>query len=728
MRDRAVSHTRRGRRVGGAGGRPPPFQGEAIPVDDQSGRTRQKGSGIFALGRRLWDTAAAASLPVLVLAAVLWLAPTAVTLPVPTLPADTQVFDRSGHLIALLYQNQNRLPIAGDQIPAVMQNAIVAVEDDTFWVEPTVDPVGILRAAVVDLVHRQILQGGSTLTQQLAKNLYLSNRRTLGRKLKELLLAVKLSTVYSKRQILTMYLNDVYFGEGAWGVEAASETYFGHPAQDLTLPQAALLAGLVSAPSYYDPLVHPNAARLRRNLVLKTMANLHYLTPAQARAAAQAPLELNPKGPIATEAPYFVAYVQSQLPHLAPEVARTLYTGGWRITTTLSATAQRAADQAVANWAPPTHLVDGVPEPEVALVALDPKTGAIEAMVGGDDYALTTLNRATDAARPPGSAMKFFLYTTVINDGYPTASVKVSAPVRFPNGHGGYYVPHNFGDVYNGPLTIRRAIALSDNIVALKWMQTVTPAAMIRMAHAMGITSPLADNLTTALGSSSVTPLEMARGVATLANGGFRVDPYAISQIANAQGQVVYTGAAHRVRVLSPQVAYIVTNLFSAPLLNPKGTAHDLEAIIHRPAAAKTGTSSQQRDAWLVGYTPDLAAAVWVGNDNDTPLGLTGDLGAGPIWAHFLAGALAGVPPTGFPVPPNIVTRRVCVRTGLLANGCCTAVREVFIRGHTPRQVSPGCGLGGGGTNGAAPPTPSPIIPPPTFGGGWLPPWLRQWL
>lgn len=665
---------------------------------------------------RIVDSAAAISLPVLAGGALILMAPVAATLPIPSLPADTQVFDQNGHLIALLYRNQNRIPVPLSQIPANMQNAIVAIEDNTFWVEPTIDPVGILRAALVDLIHRQILQGGSTLTQQLAKNLYLGPERTLGRKVKELLLAVKLSATYSKQQILEMYLNDVYFGEGAYGVEAASETYFGHPASQLTLPQAALLAGLVNAPSYYDPLLHPQAALARRNLVLQEMARLHYLSPAAAKAAEDSPLGLNPHGPLATQAPYFVSYITSQLGQLDPAVSRTLYTGGWHIYTTLSATAQRAAESAVANWAPPTHLVHGVPEPEVALVALDPRTGAIEAMVGGDDFARTPLNRAVDAARQPGSAMKFFLYTTVINDGYPTSSVKVSAPVRFPNGHGGYYVPHNFGDVYNGPLTIRRAIALSDNIVAVKWMDTVTPSAMIQVAHSMGITSPLANNLTTALGSSALTPLEMTRAVATLANGGYRIQPYGVAKIANAQGTVVYTFAPTRVRVLSPQVAYVVTNLFSAPLLNPQGTAHDLEAIINRPAAAKTGTSSQQRDAWLVGYTPELAASVWVGNDDNTPLNLTGDLGAGPIWAHFLQTALQGVPPTPFPVPPNIVTRRVCVRTGLLANGCCTAVREVFIRGHVPDQVSPGCNDQSGGSPPSLPP---PTLPPPSLGDLW---------
>lgn len=666
-----------------------------MPRQRQRRRHRRHQHRFRQAGRWIVNSAATASLPALLLGFIAVMTPVALTLPMPRLPADSLIYDRYGHLVSLLYTTQNRIPLSYAEIPPVMQNALTAVEDDTFWTEPAVDPVGILRAAFVDITHHAILQGGSTLTQQLAKNLYLTDRRTFSRKFKELFITMKISATHSKQQILTDYLNDVYFGQGAYGVEAASQIYFGHGVRHhLTLPEAALLAGVVNAPSAYDPLVHPGLARARRNTVLALMAKLHYLSPATAKAAEAAPLGLHPTAALGDRAPYFTSYLVQQLKTDDPHIAKTLYTGGYHIQTSLNWSMQKAAAAAVAHWIPPaTGSYQGVRQPQAALVAIDPRNGDVEAMVGGTNYAKTPLNRAVFASRQPGSTMKYFLYTTVINDGYPTSTVRDSAPVRFPAGNGTWYVPHNYGHVYNGHLTMRRAIAMSDNIIATKWMATVGPPAMIRMAHSMGIDSPLADNLTTALGSSSVTPLEMARGVATLANGGQRVRPVAVLKVANTQGHVLYQTHPHLTRVLSPAVAYVVTNLFSAPLLNAAGTAHNLEPIIRRPAAAKTGTSSKQRDGWLVGFTPQLAAAVWVGNDNDTPMGLTGDLGAGPIWAHFMKNALAGRAKRPFPVPPGVVTQRVCVRTGLLAasSGCCTSYHEVFVKGHTPTHYSPGC-------------------------------------
>ncbi len=678
---------------------------------DRFSKTPQARDDIGLLAR-VGHHAAIWLVPVVVVGVgVLLLPATWIGLPTPGMAADTTIYASGGQLVDVLYGTQNRMPVPYAAIPKTMQNALVSIEDDTFWIEPALDPVGIFRAALVDVTHRRILEGGSTLTQQLAKNLFLTDRRTFRRKIAEFFIAMKLSTMYSRTQILDLYLNDVYFGEGAYGVEAASQTYFGHGVQRLTLPEAALLAGIVNAPSYFDPYLHPQAAIARRNQVLTRMAQLGYISRTEARIAKQAGLHLSGGMTLANRAPYFTQLVEDQLKSLDPAIAANLASGGYRILTTLSWPMQQAADRAVANYLPPSSLVHGVPEPETGLVAIDPKNGYVKALVGGDNYTLTQFNRALDARRQPGSTMKYYLYTTVINDGYPTSSTQVSAPVRFPNGNGTYYVPHNYGYVYNGRLVIRRAIALSDNICAVKWMNTVGPKTMIAMAHAMGITSPLADNLTTALGSSGVTPFEMARGVSTLANGGDRVRPMAVSKVLDQSGRVIFTDVPHRTPVLTPQVAYVVTQLFHAPLLNPQGTAHDLEPIVNRPAAAKTGTSNLQRDAWLVGFTPQLAAAVWVGNDDYTPLGLTGDRGAGPIWAHFMAAALAGHPKRTFPSPPGLVWKSVCVKNGLLPNGCCSTYREVFLAGHVPVDVSPGCGSGGtfSSTGGIKPvPVPSP--------------------
>ncbi len=675
-------------------------RGRHSPKNSRPGRAGYFRERWHRVRDRLASTGAMISLPALVIGIGAILVPTAwVFLPAPNLPADTTIYDQHGHLVSVIYSSVNRMPVTYSEIPANLQNALVAIEDDTFWVEPAVDPVGITRAAVLDLRRGKILQGGSTITQQLAKNLYLTDRRTFSRKFKELFITLKLSTIYSRRQILTMYLNDVYFGNGAYGVQAASQTYFGHSVSKDSLAESALLAGLVNAPSYYDPFIHPGAAMSRRNLVLTQMAKLHYITRAEARRAQSSPLNLASTTPIGNRAPFFTQFVAEQLKSLDPHVGKTLYTGGYRVITTMNWHMQKMAQTDVANYAPISGKVGGVYEPQAALVAINPKNGYVEALVGGDNFANSSYDRATLAARQPGSTMKYFLYTTVINQGYSTSAVKDSAPVKFPSGNGTYYVPHNYGHVYNGPLPIRRAIALSDNIVAIKWMDTVGPPAMIAMAHQMGITSPLANNLTTALGSSSVTPLEMARAVAPLANGGYRVRPLSVLKVTDANGRVLYTAAPKLTRVISPQVAYVVAELFHAPLLSPVGTAHNLEPYLAgRPAAAKTGTSSKQRDAWLVGFTPQLTAAVWVGNDNDTPMGFTGDRGAGPIWGHFMADALAGQPMVHFHRPKFIVTRDVCSKTGLLSNGCCTTYREYYIRGHEPTKVSPGCGSSGSGS------------------------------
>jgi len=658
------------------------------------------------------------SLPVLLTAVVLVGLPGAWILwPTPTLPADTEVLSRHGHLLALVHGPENRIPVPASAIPAVMRNAIVAIEDDTFWEEPGIDPVGIARALVVDVTSGRVLQGGSTITQQLAKNLYLSDQRTITRKVAELGITLKLGVQYSKDEILTMYLNDVYFGEGSYGIEAASRTYFGHGIATLTLPQAALLAGLVNAPSADDPYYHPAAALARRNLVLARMAALHYISPAAARAAQQAPLDLaRAKAPDGSFAPYFIQFVRAQLAVLDPTVANHFTSGGYRIVTTLNRTAQAAANQAMQNDMPPiTGRYQGAAEPEGAVVGLDPQNGDIEAMVGGRNYRASTFNRAVYAYRQPGSTFKYFLYTTAIAAGYPTSTVKVSAPVTFPNGSGGLYVPHNYGHVYAGPLTMRQAIAESDDIVALKWMNTLTPPRVIAMARRMGITTPMADNLTTALGSSSVSPLEMAGAVAPLANGGYHITPRSVLQVANAAGTVILNTRPTRYRVLTPPVTYVVDQLFTAPLTSPVGTAHDLTSIFSRPADAKTGTSSQQRDAWLVGFTPQLVGVVWVGNDQDTPMGLTGDRGAGPVWAWFMHTALLNQPIKTFAQPPGVVWRTVCSHTGLLDNGCCSTYREVFLVNHLPKTSPPG-NCGGGSSFSAQrqrPSAPAPAHFPP---------------
>lgn len=630
---------------------------------------------------------------VLVLAGMAALAPPAwIGLEAPPLPADSVVVDGRGDVLAYVHGPVNRIPVAFQAIAPAMLHAIVAAEDDRFWVAPALDPLSLTRALAADWRAGRVVQGGSTLTQQLVKNLYLTPSRTLGRKLVEALLAVKLALTESRADILTQYLNTVYFGHGAYGVEAAALTYFGRDADRLSTPEAALLAGLVVAPTALDPYRHPLQARARRNVVLRRMAALGYITPVEARRDEALPLRVQPAPVLgAPRAPYFVAAALATLRQKAPRVWRRLAVGGYRVVTTLDPPVEAAAEAAVARQLPAVSRSAGIPEPEAAVVGLDPSTGAVLALVGGRNYRRTPFNRAVDALRPVASTFKYFLYTTAVADGIPPSAVQVSAPVRYPAGRGRWYAPRNFGNVWHGPLTMRQAIAVSDDVVAVKWAAALGIRNVIGLARAMGVTSPLAPDLTTALGSGSESPLELARALAPLANGGYRVAPFFVRSVTDAAGRRVWVSRPVRVRVLSPQVAYVVSQLFRAPLESPDGTAHNLAAILRRPAAAKTGTSSDERDAWLAGYTPTLLGVVWVGYDDDAPLGLTGDQAAGPLWAHFMAQALAHAPRRWLPRPSGIVVRQICAGTGFLATGCCRSYSEYFIAGHVPATPGPPC-------------------------------------
>lgn len=611
-------------------------------------------------------------------------------LPEPNIPVASMVFDRNNQLIARLFV-ENRVVVPLAEIPADLQNAVIGIEDERFFLHFGIDPIGIARAALRNIQAGRIVQGGSTITQQLARGLFLTPERTLSRKIREALLTLRLELELSKEEILALYLNQIYLGHGTYGVEAASQAYFGKPVRELDLAESALIAGLIRSPETLSPYRNLSAALDRRNLVLAQMARLKLVSPERAVQAQAEPIRLVGLKPLAPEAAYFVDYVTNQVLDRHPELKGQLFRGGYRIFTTLDARMQKAAfDAFQAGLGPGEPDARGVLQPQGALVAIDPANGYIVSMIGGRDFSKSPFNRAVNAHRQPGSAFKPFLYTAVIDRGFTAASTQVCEPVEFPSPGQQPYRPKDFTGTYHfRPLDIREAIAVSDNVVAVRWGNTVKPRQIIRYARAMGIESDLAANLSLSLGSSAVTPLELVRGYVPLANLGLAIKPLSVLRVEDRFGNVIEENAPEITRVLDERTAFMVSDLLRS-VLEPGGTGSHLAAIVGRPAAGKTGTTDNRRDAWFVGFTPDLVAGVYVGNDDPEKSlpGVGGQL-AGPIWARFMAEALAGTLPREFPRPDGIVEMEICTLTGLLPNPTCPTRRELFIRGTEPRQVDP---------------------------------------
>lgn len=624
---------------------------------------------------------------------LLLLAVVVVPLPRPQLARATEIYDANGNLASKLFV-ENRTPVPLGDMPPDLRLAVIAAEDDRFYRHHGIDPVGIARAAVRNLLARRVVEGGSTITQQLARNLYLTLERSFTRKAREIFLTLQLESRYSKDEILELYLNTVYLGGGSYGVEAASQLYFGKSVRDLTLPESALLAGLLPAPEAYNPFRDPDLARSRRNAVLDRMVAVGALTAERAAEARTAPVRLAERRP-PTRAAYFVDYVLREIRDRHPGLEQDLLRGGYRIETTMDLGMQEAAEKAVAE-----HLVAGrpdargVPQPQIALVAIDPRNGYLRAIVGGRDPAGTANNRAVTAHRQPGSAFKPFLYAAVLENGYTAADRQVCEYVSFPGAEAGKpYVPKDYTErgrrppYHNRPMSVREAVELSDNVVAVKWAATIGPDRIAEMAARLGIESPLEASLPLALGTSEVTPLEMATAYAPFANMGWRVKPIAIRRILDARGRVIEENRPELREVLDESVAYILTDIMKGVIT--RGTAANLAGWLDRPAAGKTGTTDRNEDAWFIGYTPDLVTAVWVGEDIPAPLPGYGSTLAGPVWAAFMGAALSGLAARDFPRPPGVIALDVSAADGLLPNPSSPVARELFVAGTEPRTRSP---------------------------------------
>lgn len=619
---------------------------------------------------------------------------------------NTRVLDRNG---ALLFEQPDPLsgrqhPVALDAIAPTLQQATVAIEDASFYQNSGLDLRGILRAAWSNLRSGSIVAGGSTITQQLARTFLLdpdlARQQSFERKLREAVLALKLTTSLSKDEILALYLNQVYYGELSYGVEAAARTYFGKPARDLDLAEAAMLAGLPQAPAHYDPFTHPADAAARQSQVIDAMTRAGFISSTEAERAKAEPLQFAGES-TAPRAPHFVGYVLDSLAaQLGPEI---VLRGGITITTTLDAGLQDAAQSTLRRQI--DHLADpgdGGPGNNVsggAVLVLDPRDGAILTMVGSPnftDHAAQGQVNAVLAPRQPGSAIKPLTYAAALERGWTPATMILDVPSSFPTQAGRPYRPENYDRTFHGPLSLREALATSSNVAAVRTLDHIGVPALLEMAARLGISSLSQDSgrygLSLTLGSGEVSLLELSSTYAAFANGGSRIAPYAIVAVAGPDGQALAPGPLGKqptAPALDPQVAYLISDILSDPYARMRAFGAGGPLEIDRPAAVKTGTTSDWRDNWTIGYTSDRLVGVWVGNPNGQPMkGVSGITGAAPVWHDVMLAAHHSLAPRPFARPAGIVELAVCADSGLLPAPACPATRlERFAAGTAPRQA-----------------------------------------
>ena len=576
-----------------------------------------------------------------------------------------------------------REPAEAADIPEKLRSAVIAVEDKRFMRHHGVDLRGTVGALWRDLTRHGVW-GGSTITQQLVKNLFLNPRRTLRRKLAEAFLAVYLERRYGKQQIMAMYLNQIYLGQdgavSVAGVRAAAGFYFGKKLPELSLAECALLAGMIRSPYRYNPRRDQGEALKRRNYALSRMLAEGMITPEERAAAAAEPLRLAelPRRAEKDDNAYFTAEVvrRLMLRHSEDEVFRY----GLSVYTTLDTELQAAAAAAV-NKA----------RYEAALVALDPASGAVLALAGGKDYRLSQFNRATQARRQPGSAFKPFVYGAALEAGFTPATLLDDSARSYPNRGGARWAPRNYGGVYYGTSTLRLALAHSLNSATLDLAGRVGVPKITAFAGRLGIKSPLENSLAVALGASEVSLLELTAAYAPFDNGGFRVEPVLITAVQDSGGETLEIASWERTPVIPPPLAYLMTSLLESVV--SEGTAGNLAKIYgwNRPAAGKTGTTSGGRDAWFIGYTPGLLAGVWAGDDSNRAIGALGAADALPLWAGFMEAALEGRPAEKFTPPPEgLVSATIDPASGLLAvAGCPQRIKEYFLAGTAPSGKCP---------------------------------------
>ncbi len=578
------------------------------------------------------------------------------------------ILDRKGRVLAKLYAEENRSDKKLADIPPLLRRAAIATEDKRFYEHTGVDPLGIARAVVTDIALRKKAQGGSTITQQYVKQAFVTDEKTLKRKVMEAMLANRIEKRHSKDEILELYLNTIYFGHGSYGVESAARAYFGKGVEEITLPEAAMIAGVIKSPGRYSPYLDPEAAKRRRDTVLGQMLDQGYITASEHEEAVTSPIKTTGLKRTATRAPYFVEWIKAQLAEKYGQ--DRLYRGGLRVKTTLDMKMQTSAEKSIAA------VLNRKNDPSAAIVSIRPGTGEVLAMVGGRDFKTQQFNAAVQGAgRQPGSAFKPFVLTTALTKGVSPSAAFESGPVKLRVGDETWSVTGAHGG-RKGPMRLREATEQSVNSVFAQLILDVTPEEVVKTAERMGLPGDITPVPAIALGGleTGVTPLEMANAYATLAAEGQVSTPFGISEVKDSEGKVIFSAKRKSKEALDPAVAYLTTDLLKGVITRGTGTA----AAIGRPAAGKTGTTQENRDAWFVGYTPQLATAVWMGYpegakamNNVHGQQVTGGSFPAQIWARFMKAALSGQPVLKFEKPSGLKTMKVCNETGQAATEYC---------------------------------------------------------
>lgn len=563
----------------------------------------------------------------------------------------THIYDMNGSPLARIHDEANRDVVPLNNISPHLKRAVIAIEDSSFFTHNGINPSGIIRALRANLEAKSTVEGGSTLTMQLVKNLFLTPKRAFSRKVAEAVMAIRLEQILTKDQILELYLNQVYWGHNLYGVETASQSYFAKSASQLNLAESAMLAGLISAPEEYSPFANYKLARERQSIVLNRMRDLKWITATEAEKAAKVPIKLG----------QITSFRGSKIPYVTEAVVQELtkrfgrdavLKGGMRVQTTIDSKMQRLAESTVKEWH--DRLSDwGIyrdpEEGQIALVAVDPRTHYVKAMAGGVDYSKSQYNRAIQARRQPGSSFKPFVYYAAFASGkYSPDSVVSDSPVSYRDGDG-YYSPQNYGGGFSGAVSIRHALEVSLNIPAVRLGQEIGLNKVIEICRILGIKSPMEPVISLPLGAVDLTPMEMAGSFATFANNGWHSDTTFIVQVTDSSGNILLDNTPKPKLVLDPWAAAALNNTLQGVINRGTATA----AQIGRPAAGKTGTTSSERDLWFVGYVPQLSVAVWVGHDNYRPLsyGATGGTKVAPIWRDFMNQALENLPVESFRSP-----------------------------------------------------------------------------
>ena len=608
----------------------------------------------------------------------------------------TLVFGARGDTLCAFYR-EKRVNVELEVVPQHLKEAVLSVEDWRFYHHWGIDLLGLARATATNLRRGASVQGASTLTQQLARNLFLTHDRTFTRKIQEAILALRIERTYTKDEIFRLYLNQIYFGEGAHGIEAAARTYFGKPTRELDLLEAATLAGLPKNPNNYSPLDHPDRALRRRNVVLRTLLEHGLLQRGELERLSAQPLVTRPGGESVSVAPYFCEEIRKHIESVYG--VEQLYGGELRVYTTLDRDLQRTAEHALETRFSELEISLNLQNPrsqhgrarerdpespprylQGAIVAIDPATGRILAMVGGRDFGESRFNRAVQARRQPGSCFKPFVFATAVAQGIGPSDILLDTPLVLDMGGGrGLWKPQNYSQTFSGTVSLRTALAKSLNVPSVKLQQRVGTEAVISTAKRMGIVSPLEPVLSLALGTSEVSLLELTSAYATLAHGGVTSRPHSIEWIEDREGRVLEKFSEYHEEGLDPQTAYVVTSMLESAL--DWGTGHNARDLygITFPAAGKTGTTDDLGDGWFVGYTPEIVVGVWGGFDERRPIGAAGSYIALPPWCDIVREYASTRPHLAFARPEGISTATICVDSGRLATPYCLHVQaETF--------------------------------------------------